>query len=408
MAGVAIIGAGHGGAQLAASLRQEGYQEAITLIASEPDFPYHKPPLSKAFLKAESAAPQLLRPENFYPDNNVTCAFGETITAVDTATKSLDLLSGRKINFDTLVFATGANPRRLALPGAEAAGVHYLRTMDDAKALRARLDKISNVVVIGGGFIGLELAATFGNLGRNVTVLEMAPRLMGRAVSVEISAHVLEMHRAAGIKIHLGVVLDHFATDGKNVTGVVLADGTAFAADTVIVGIGAIPNDGLASAAGLNTKNGITVNNHLQTTAANIYALGDCASYDHWQSGVGVRLESVQNATDQARHVAKAILGKPVAYRDVPWFWTEQSQLKLQMAGLSIGADETILSGKLEDGNFSVFHLGKGKLLAVDSANRTGDHMMARRMLAEGFTPSRAAMMAGTAAMKAEFMPSKT
>lgn len=398
--GVVIVGAGHGGSQAAASLRQEGYDGPLTLISAETDIPYHKPPLSKAFLKTAGLGPQILRSESFYDDHAIELRLGVRAEALDPGRASVALDNGGSLPFDRLILATGALPRRLSVAGIDLPGVFYLRTADDARALREAIPEAEAVVVIGGGFIGLEAAASLAALGKMVTIIEAADRLLGRAVAPLISAHVVGLHKALGARIVTATGIDRIGGEGK-VSAVVTSAGERIPADLVIVGIGAEPNVELASRAGIACENGILVDGNLRTSHAGIYAIGDCAAFDHWQAKRRLRLESVQNATDQARHVAGAILGRNGGFREVPWFWSDQGASKLQMAGLAIGADRHVLSGDPGDEAFSVYHFRGARLLAVHSVNRPGDHMLGRKLLAAGFSPDDDLIAQGALAIKA-------
>jgi len=395
-----IIGAGHAGSQAAISLRQEGYAGEIILINDETDIPYHKPPLSKSYLKAPEGGGLVLRPESAYRDNNIEMMFGHRVDAVSIADKTVTLDDGRVLNWSELIFATGARARIPNLSGVELDDVFTLRRMEDARRIAAAMPNVENVVIIGGGFIGLEMAHSAIALGKKTVLIEAAPRVLGRSVATHISAHVEARSRAASITVLTG--LGVMAIEGENgrVTGVKAADGTIFPADMVVIGAGAVPNVELAVMAGLAIDNGIVVDENLRTSAGHVYAIGDCVSYDHFQAGRRVRLESVQNATDQAKHVARIIMGREAPFREIAWFWSDQGDMKLQTAGLSFDADRHILSGTPEENAFSIFHFAGDRLVAVDSINRPADHMIARRLLAAGISPSEADIAAGAARLK--------
>lgn len=400
--GIVIVGAGHGGSQAAISLRQEGYDGPLALVCEETDLPYHKPPLSKTFLKTPDAALQPLRGEKAYEDNAVTLRLGTRVEAIDAPARRLSLRGAAPIGFDRLVLATGARPRRLAVPGHDLDGVFYLRSSHDARLLRDAIPAAGSAVVIGGGFIGLEAAASLAQLGKEVTVIETAGRLLGRAVAGAVSSHMAAMHRALGVRLLTDASVERI--EGvRRVAAVVTGAGKRIGADLVIVGIGAEPAVELAGQAGLACDNGVVVDADAGFTASAplIHAIGDCAAYGHWQADRRLRLESVQNATDHARHMARALVGNRASYRDVPWFWSDQGPVKLQMAGLSFGADRQVISGSPEAGGFSVYHFRGERLMAVDSVNRPGDHMLARRMLAAGFSPGSGLIEEGAAACKA-------
>jgi len=395
-----IIGAGHAGSQAAISLRQEGYAGEIVLIKDETDIPYHKPPLSKSYLKAPEGGGLVLRPEAAYRDNNIEMLFGHRVDALSIADKTVTLDDGRVLNWSELIFATGARARIPNLSGVEFDGVFTLRRMEDARRIAAAMPDVENVVIIGGGFIGLEMAHSAIALGKKTVLIEAAPRVLGRSVATQISAHVEARSRAASITLLTG--LGVAAIDGADgrVTGVKAADGTIFPADMVVIGTGAVPNVDLAITAGLAIDNGIVVDENLRTSASHVYAIGDCVSYDHFHAGRRVRLESVQNAPDQAKHVARTIVGREAPFREIAWFWSDQGDMKLQTAGLSFDADRHILSGNPEENAFSVFHFAGPKLVAVDSINRPADHMIARRLLAAGINPTETDIAAGAARLK--------
>lgn len=395
-----IIGAGHAGSQAAISLRQEGYAGEIVLINDETDIPYHKPPLSKSYLKAPEGGGLVLRPEATYRDNNIEMLFGDHVDAVSIADKTVALDGGRILNWSELIFATGARARIPNVPGVGLAGVFTLRRMEDARRIAAAMPSVENVVIIGGGFIGLEMAHSAIALGKKTVLIEAAPRVLGRSVATHISAHVEARSRAASITLLTGLGVTSIEGENGRVTRVKAADGTIFPADMVVLGTGAVPNVELAVTAGLAIDNGIVVDENLRTSANHVYAIGDCVSYDHFHAGRRVRLESVQNATDQAKHVARTIVGREAPFREVAWFWSDQGDMKLQTAGLSFDADRHILSGNPEENAFSIFHFAGDRLLAVDSINRPADHMIARRLLAAGINPTEADIAAGAVRLK--------
>jgi 3-phenylpropionate/trans-cinnamate dioxygenase ferredoxin reductase subunit len=379
---VVILGAGHAGVQVAASLREEGFEGAIALVSAETHLPYQRPPLSKAYLKGAMEADGLpLRAAQFYTDKNVDLLLGHAATRIDRGARRVELASGRSLDYDHLVLATGARQRPLEIAGIDLDGVLVLRDLTDARALRERIGAAHRIVVVGAGFIGLEIAATATGLGRQVTVVEVAARPLGRAVSAETSAFFLAAHKAFGAEFRLGVgVVALHGREGA-VSEVELSDGTRLAADLAIVGIGILPEDKLAREAGLDCDNGIIVNDRLETSDPAISAIGDCALFPSHFVGFPVRLESVQNAVDQARCVARRIVGKPEAYAALPWFWSDQGDLKLQIVGLSHGCDQWILRGDPQTRSFAVFGFRRGELAAVETVNRPGDHMAARRIL---------------------------
>ncbi len=387
---VVIIGAGQAGYQTVASLRQEGFEGPISLIGDEGRPPYQRPPLSKTFVKEDSPPEALwLQSEEFYANNGVEARWADPAFVIKADAKTVELASGEVIEYGHLVLATGARNRKLSIPGVELDGVTDLRTASDALILRDRIGRAQRVVVIGAGFIGLEIAATARALGCEVTVLEAAPRIMGRAVSEELSAHCFDRHRAAGIEIHLDASVERIVGETR-AEAVALSDGPQLPADLVIVGVGVLPNVEVAEAAGLAIDNGIAVDASLRTTDPAIMAIGDCASFPT-PEGALVRLESVQNAADQARLVARNIAKPDEAqdYAAVPWFWSDQGDLRLQMAGLTSGASERITIGARADNAFSLLCYDGDKFLGVESVNRPADHMAARRLMAVGGAPTR-------------------
>ncbi|MET1154319.1 FAD-dependent oxidoreductase [Arthrobacter sp.] len=396
---VVVVGNGQAGVQLVDSLRKEGYTGAITLLGEEPHHPYQRPPLSKDYLAAGKApVPLPLRPEKFFTTNDVDARLGVSVTAIDRDARTVSLDDGTTLAYSTLVLATGAANRELTVPGAGLAGIHGLRSLTDAETLHARLDAVRSVVVIGAGFIGLEFAAAARARGLDVTVLEYADRPMGRALTPEMSGFFADAHQRLGVSLRLGEGIASFdADEAGHVAAAVSTTGQRYPADLVLVGVGVLPRTELAAAAGLEVENGIVVDGSLRTSDPDIYALGDCASFPNVHAGTRTRLESVQNATDQARHAAHAILGagagsKP-GYADLPWFWSNQGPLRLQIAGLSAPGDQTVLRGNPAQEKFSVFCFRNGILAAVESVNQPADHMAARRLLAAGrtLTPEQAA-----------------
>ena len=396
MTGVVIIGAGHAGSQLSVSLRAEGYAGAITLVESEDALPYHKPPLSKTFLKETAAQPQPLRSAQTYEAAGVVRRVAQ-VGAIDPGARRVMLTTGEALPYDDLVLATGARSRMLP----ELAGltnVHGLRSLWDAERLRADLAGAGRVAVIGGGFIGLESAAAMAAMGRAVTVIEAAPRVLARVAAPETSDRVQATLAALGVDLRLGGPSVGFEKENGRVTAVLTPD--RLAVDLVLVGIGALPDMALAQAAGLACGNGIQTDARLATSAPHVWAIGDVACTTHWQTGARERIESVQNATDQARHLARSLTtGAQDAFRTVPWFWSDIGPLKLQIAGLSAGDDDRVL--RADDVGLAVFHLRAGRLVSVETLNAPAIHMIARRLLDKGVTPSVAQMVAGAEGLKA-------
>jgi 3-phenylpropionate/trans-cinnamate dioxygenase ferredoxin reductase component len=378
---VVIAGAGHAGFQLAASLRQHGYGERICLINDEAHLPYQRPPLSKAYLKGEGRPDSLMfRPDKFYRDQNIELIAGRA-AFIDRAARKLSLASGAFLDYGHLVLATGARNRMLDIPNANLADVKYLRILDESEVLRQRIATARHVVVIGAGFIGLEFAATARIKGLEVDVIELGARVMARAVTAEISGYFQERHTAAGIRIHLGVQATSIESDGTSVTGVSLSDGRHVPADLVVVGVGVLPNVELAAEAGLPVASGIIVDEHLLTSDPDISAIGDCALFVSPRFGGSLRLESVQNATDHARCVAARLTGNAKAYDGQPWFWSDQGDDKLQIAGLTTGYDRVVVRGDPAQRSFSAFCYKAGRLVGIESVNRAADHVFGRKIL---------------------------
>ncbi|MGJ4895061.1 MULTISPECIES: NAD(P)/FAD-dependent oxidoreductase [unclassified Bradyrhizobium] len=383
---VVIVGAGHAGFQLATSLRQAGFADPIHLINDESHLPYQRPPLSKAYLKGTGGPETLMfRPQKFYADQTIDLVYDRAV-AVQRDQRRVLLASGRTLDYGHLVFATGARNRLLDIPNANLPAVRYLRILDDSEALRGLLADAKRAVVIGAGFIGLEFAATARIKGLEVDVLELGARVMARAVTAEISDYFQKQHAEAGVRIHLGVQATSIEADGNKVTGVSLSDGRHIPADLVVVGVGVLPNVELAAEAGLQVASGIVVDEYLLTSDPHISAIGDCALFVSQRFGGTLRLESVQNATDHARCVAARLTGDVKPYDGQPWFWSDQGNDKLQIAGLTTGYDQVVLRGDPAQKAFSAFCYKEGRLVGIESVNRAGDHMFGRKLLAAGGT----------------------
>ena len=359
MSGVVIIGAGHAAGQAAASLRQAKYEGDITIVGDEAHIPYQRPPLSKAYLKGEQTADKVyLRAESFYADRDITMKLSTTATAIDTAAKTVALSTGETLSYDHLLISTGSRPRKLSIEGSDLPGIHYLRTMDDVDGLREGMRPDANLVIVGGGYIGLEVAAVGRELGLNVHVLEMEERILQRVTTPEMSAYYHQLHEGRGVHIHTSTAVTGFAGDGK-VEEVICGD-QRFAADIVIVGIGIIANTELAEAAGIHCDNGIVVDEHCRTSDPFVYAAGDCTNHPNPLLERRLRLESVPNAMDQARVSAANMLGDEKTYAAIPWFWSDQYELKLQMVGFSADGDTQVLRGDMASNQFAVFYLKDG------------------------------------------------
>ncbi|ERP87862.1 FAD-dependent pyridine nucleotide-disulfide oxidoreductase [Labrenzia sp. C1B10] len=380
---IVIIGAGQAGAQVAQSLRQGGFEGPLRLIGEEPHPPYQRPPLSKKFLAGEIGAEGLwLRPPAFFTTNNIDHIPNTRVVAIDRGAKRLTLANGDTLPYGKLVLATGTNARLLTLEGADKKGVVTLRSIADVNVIRDILQKSSNVAIIGAGYIGLEVAAVAKSLGKSVTVIEAQDRPMKRVVSQAVSDYFSCLHKARGIELRLNTGIEAIE-GGDSVTGVRLSTGETVPAELVLVAVGAEPNDHLAAEAGLEVDNGILVDGCGQTSDPDIFAAGDCTRFYSNRYQRSVRMESVQNAIDQAKAVAQALLGQEVDYDPLPWFWSDQYDIKLQIAGLSEGYDDTKVVGSTQDNKFYVAYLHDGRLIAVDSINSPRSHMMARRVIGE-------------------------
>jgi len=380
---VIIIGAGQAGLQSIVSLRQSGYPKAITLIGDEAYLPYQRPPLSKAYLSGKMERERLfLKPESFFTDNDVTVKLATRVASIDAGAKSVTLESGESLAYEDLILATGSRPRRLDLAGRELANIFDLRGMADIDAMQPHFIAGKKLVVIGGGYIGLEAAAVAADMGLHVHVLEAAPRLLARVAEPEISAFYDRIHKARGVTIITQSRIEGFVGERDCVSGIQMADGSVIDADIVITGIGIVPNIELAQAAGLTLDNGIVVNDVGQTSDAHIYAAGDCTQHPNDVLGRKLRLESVPNAIEQGKAVASAICGAPKPYHQVPWFWSDQYDVKLQIAGMPTQIDQKILRGDDTSNSFAWFYFTGDKLTGVTAVNRPAE-FMAGRMLIE-------------------------
>ncbi|NYT70746.1 NAD(P)/FAD-dependent oxidoreductase [Pusillimonas noertemannii] len=382
MMNIVVVGGGHAAAQLSASLAEHALPAKVTLVTEEAHLPYHRPPLSKAYLKDAEPAAAWLRSADFYAGAGAQWRLSSRVVRIVRDERRIELAGAESLPYDRLVLATGARAR--SLPGLQEGlgNVHTLRNLDDAARLRHRLSAAESVLVIGGGFIGLEIAATAAQLGKRVVVLEAAARLLSRSASPEVSDYLLASHRAAGVDIRLNTAIEAFDVQGGQLVAVRTAQG-AVPADLVVVGIGAVPNDELARQAGLLCDNGIVVDAHMATSDPAILAIGDCTAFPFAPLGRRIRLESVQNANDQARCAALALAGTAEAYSALPWFWSEQGALRIQIAGVPEAHHERIVRGDPGQGRFSVLHFRDDTLSCVESVNVPADHMAARKLIAE-------------------------
>jgi 3-phenylpropionate/trans-cinnamate dioxygenase ferredoxin reductase subunit len=379
---IVIVGAGQAGVQAVASLRSEGFTGAITLIGDEPFPPYQRPPLSKAYLAGDMVRERLfLKPESFYAEAECNLRLDLRVTGIDRQTKVVRLGDGSTLAYDKLLLTTGARVRRIAAPGCDLNFVRYLRGIEDVELLRPHLKAGHRFAVVGGGYIGLEVAAVAVKHGLKVTVIEAARRVMERAVSPFLSSFYESEHKRHGVEIVLGAAAEGF--EGKTRVEAVRTSAGTFPADFALVGIGVVPNCELAAEAGLAVDNGIVVDEFTTTADPDIFAAGDCTNHPAFAGG-RCRLESVQNAIDQAKHAALALLGKPKPYREVPWFWSDQYDLKMQIAGLIKPGDGAVVRGDPGARKFAVFHLREGKLAAVEGVNAAVEYMIGRKLIASG------------------------
>lgn len=382
-----IVGAGHAGSELAISARQGGWQGPITLLGDEPAVPYHRPPLSKAYLCGEADLEAIhLRPASVYENARIERITGARMTAIDRAAKTVQLQDGRRLEYAKLALCLGGRPRPLVCEGIDAAAppanLLYLRTLQDADAIRAHLQLGKRLVIVGGGYVGLEVAASASKQGVRVTVLEAQPRVLARVAGPRLSAFYEEVHRGHGVEIFNSVAIARVRCEGGLISSIELTDGRVVPADCVVAGIGMLANVDAAMAAGIATAEGIVVDENGATTDPDIFAAGDCTRYVHPLYEREVRIESVPNALEQARAIAGWLCGKPKPNRAVPWFWSDQYDLKLQMAGLANGHDRCVLRGDVKSRSFCAFYLQGDRLLAVDAVNRPAEFMAVRRALA--------------------------
>jgi 3-phenylpropionate/trans-cinnamate dioxygenase ferredoxin reductase subunit len=383
---VTIVGAGHGGAQAAIHLRQQGFAGSIGLIGAEAGLPYERPPLSKDYLAGERGFERMLiRPESFWKERAIPLIPETRIIAVDPRARSVTAGDGERIGFGRLIWAAGGTPRRLRSEGGELAGVHVVRSRADVDAIRAELDEVSRVVVIGGGYIGLEATAVLTKLGKRVTIIEALDRVLARVAGAELSRFYEDEHRGRGVEILTGRTVVAIEGQAGRVTSVRLDRGEWVDADLAIVGIGIEPAVGPLVAAGAQGGDGVDVDAFCRTSLADVYAIGDCAAHENrFAGGRRVRVESVQNAHDMAATAAEAILGHPEPFEAVPWFWSNQYDLRLQTIGLSVGHDRTVLRGRAEQRSFSLVYLREGRVIALDCVNATRDYVQGRKLVVEG------------------------
>lgn len=379
---IVIVGAGHGGAQAAIALRQNKFEGSIAVIGDEPELPYERPPLSKEYLSGEKAFERILiRPAAFWEGRQIEMLLNRRVVAVDPEEHSVRTADGARIGYGQLIWATGGSPRRIACSGNDLTGVHTVRTRADADRMLAELHGVEQSVVIGGGYIGLEAAAVLAKSGKKVVLLEALERVLARVAGETLSRFYEAEHRAHGVDVRLGAAVENI--EGKEkVTGVRMKDGEVIPAQMVIVGIGIIPAVEPLIAAGAEGGNGVAVDHQCRTSLPDIFAIGDCAMHaNRFADDMPIRLESVQNANDQATLVAKTIMGREAAYDAVPWFWSNQYDLRLQTVGLSTGHDATVLRGDPASRSFSVVYLKEGRVIALDCVNATRDYVQGRKLV---------------------------
>ena len=380
---IVIVGSGHAGVELAAALRQHGHAGPVTIVGDEPHLPYQRPPLSKEFLKSSADAGLPLKGEAFYAAKDITLRLGRHASEIDRTNRELVLAGGERLSYDHLALATGARNRIPPIPGLDRAPTLELRTLADARRLHERLDALRHVAIVGGGFIGLEVAALLRARGIAVDLVEATPRLMGRVLSAKMSAHFRFHHEALGTRLHFETLVRGVHAAGRGCS-VALSSGETLETDAVLAAAGVTPNTELAERAGLEVGNGIVADARLLTSDPAISAIGDCVAYPNVHAGGMARLESVQNAVDQAKFVAARLCGEDGTYHATPWFWSNQGSQRLQIAGLGDGHDDAIVRGDPLGEKFSIFLYRGEKLLAVESVNAAADHMLARRLIGQG------------------------
>jgi 3-phenylpropionate/trans-cinnamate dioxygenase ferredoxin reductase subunit len=403
-ADVVIVGAGHGGAQAAVALRQAGFGGSIAMVGREDQPPYERPPLSKDYLAGKKPFERILiRPETFWAERDVALMLGRSVTKIDPTAKQIELSAGAPVEYGALIWSAGGDPRRLSCPGGNLAGVHAIRSKADVDLLREEIAAgAKRVVVIGGGYIGLEGAAVLAEQGCQVTVVEERSRLLARVCGEDVSQFYELEHRTHGVDVRLEAQIERLDETGGRVSAVVLADGEILPCDAVIAGIGIVPAIGPLIAAGASGANGVDVDEFCRTILDDVYAIGDCAAHaNRWAGNEIVRLESVQNAHDMAKTVAQHLCGDPQPYTALPWFWSNQYDLKLQTVGLNHGYDATVLRGDPASRSFSVVYLRGGKVVALDCVNATKDYVQGHKLVEAQAVIAPEALLDSTTPLKA-------
>lgn len=399
-----IVGAGQAGAELAGALRQQKYAGRIVMVGEEPHLPYRRPPLSKTYLAGESSVESLLiRNEAAYAKLGIECRTGVRAVQIDRAANRIVFEDGRTQSYSKLALTTGGRPRQLTIEGGDCPNVHYVRTIADVDRVRSDLLPGQTLVMIGGGYIGLEIAAVAIKLGLKVTLIEALPRVLARVATAELSSFYERLHRSRGVKIRTGAAVERLAGAGR-ADSVILKDGTAIAADIVVVGIGLLPNTELAAASGLAVENGIVVDAYARTSDPYIVAAGDCAHHHNGFLGRYVRLESVPSAQEQARTAAMTLCGGAVPHAAVPWFWSDQYEFKLQMVGIADGYDDQVVRGDIASDSFAVLYLKEGAIISATTVNRPQDFTLARRLVAGRWRVDPAKLMDESISLK-EHLP---
>ncbi|MFW6094412.1 MAG: NAD(P)/FAD-dependent oxidoreductase [Pseudomonadota bacterium] len=387
MAAMVIVGGGHAAGQAAASLRQEGFDGEIVILAEEPHIPYQRPPLSKQYLAGEHGLERVhLRPAKFYDDKNIEVRTGVRAQAIDTAARTVTTDTGETIEYEKLLLATGSRPRQLVIPGSDLRGIHYLRGIDDVDGIRGEMEPGKTLVVVGGGYIGLEVASVAVEAGLDVHVLEMEERILARVTTERMSEYYHRLHESRGVHVHCRAGVTAFKGSG-HVEGVICGD-EEYPADIVIVGIGIVPNVEVAEAAGIECDNGILVDDHCRTSAPDVFAAGDCTNHPNELLDRRLRLESVPNAMEQARVAAANMCGGDKRYASIPWFWSDQYELKLQMVGFSADGDTEVVRGDMAANQFAVFYLKDGAVVAADAVNSPKEFMICKQLIGKQVDPA--------------------
>ena len=382
MKDLVIVGAGQSAAQCVLTLKRNNFEESIVVVGEEDHLPYQRPPLSKDYLSGEVGLDRVyMKTQDFYDQNNVTVKVATKVLSLDRKEKMVHLSKGEALPYENLVLATGSRVRQLEVEGSDLKNINYLRSINDSNNLKDQFQKGKSLVIIGAGYIGLEVAAAAVKKGLKVTVVEMEDRVMSRTVDPIISEYFDTLHRNKGVEIILGSALERF--EGKtHVEKVVCTDGTLLNADSVVIGVGILPNQEIAESAGLKCSNGILVDEFGRTEDSSVFACGDCTNHPNFYLNKNIRLESVHNALEQAKTVALSLLGKQEKYDQVPWFWSDQFEDKLQIVGISGDHDETVVRGSIEERLFMLFYLKKGELIAVDSVNNPKDFLISKKLVA--------------------------